>query len=321
MVNNKKCILCKKEKTNFNSEHIIPKTLGGSYTIHNLCEECNIHLSDTIESKIKGDLFDTLNGLYKIKSRHKKYRNLIKDGEIIESNTGIPLIFKINKNGEIYMAPLVKIEKYGNNRFHINITDASMSWEYVKPFIKKEFSKIDKTLSKDNEEILKKHFNNQEIKTNDGKEFFIKDGEDDVLRPEMKKLILKIAYEIATDYYGSKYLDDIIGEDINKVLLSKLSINGFEKKYNPLFYLMTENTISNMNKIKFNEGDDEWEVIHAIIFRIPENNIQKLDIYIFGIFSEIIITKNADLYNKKEGMLVFYKNKNTQAKKYKWVYP
>ena len=53
----KKCIICKKIKNDeeFNNEHIIPESIGGSLTIDNVCKECNTKLGDEIDSKIIND--------------------------------------------------------------------------------------------------------------------------------------------------------------------------------------------------------------------------------------------------------------------------
>ena len=49
----KKCIICKKIKEDgeFNKEHIIPESIGGSLTIENVCKECNSKLGEEIDSK------------------------------------------------------------------------------------------------------------------------------------------------------------------------------------------------------------------------------------------------------------------------------
>ena len=53
----KRCIICKKIKNSndFNKEHIIPESIGGSLTIDNVCKDCNSKLGKEIDSKITND--------------------------------------------------------------------------------------------------------------------------------------------------------------------------------------------------------------------------------------------------------------------------
>lgn len=70
----KKCIICKKIKEDgeFNKEHIIPESIGGSLTIENVCKECNSKLGEEIDSKIVNDFFIKGNSVGKqIKNKKK----------------------------------------------------------------------------------------------------------------------------------------------------------------------------------------------------------------------------------------------------------
>lgn len=44
------CIICRKERDSFNSEHVFPAAVGGACTITNVCVECNSHLGKFIDT-------------------------------------------------------------------------------------------------------------------------------------------------------------------------------------------------------------------------------------------------------------------------------
>ncbi|WP_225369345.1 HNH endonuclease [Methanobrevibacter arboriphilus] len=46
-------MLCEtsKEDREFNREHIVPKQLGGSLTMKNLCKDCNSKIDDELDKK------------------------------------------------------------------------------------------------------------------------------------------------------------------------------------------------------------------------------------------------------------------------------
>ena len=97
----KECIICKKlkEDVEFNKEHIIPESLGGSLTIDNVCKICNNKLGNEIDSKIindiliKGKIIE--NG---IKNKNNKEKVLF-EKLISNKNPHIKLTAKRRKNG------------------------------------------------------------------------------------------------------------------------------------------------------------------------------------------------------------------------------
>jgi hypothetical protein len=46
----KECIICRTLKSNFNEEHIFPKTIGGGFKIYSVCSDCNKSMGDKIDT-------------------------------------------------------------------------------------------------------------------------------------------------------------------------------------------------------------------------------------------------------------------------------
>ena len=98
----KKCIICNKIKDNkeFNKEHVIPESIGGSLTIENVCKKCNNKLGEEIDSKIindfliKGEIVGN-----KIRNKNNKEKVLF-EKLISNKNPQIKLKAKRGKNGE-----------------------------------------------------------------------------------------------------------------------------------------------------------------------------------------------------------------------------
>lgn len=98
----KKCIICEKIKNNeeFNKEHIIPESIGGSLTIENVCKACNSKLGKEIDSKIindfliKGEIVGN-----KIRSKKNKEKILF-ENLTSNKNPQVKLKAKKGKNGE-----------------------------------------------------------------------------------------------------------------------------------------------------------------------------------------------------------------------------
>ena len=53
----KRCIICRKERSSFSDEHVIPKALGGFYHVHSVCKSCNSHLGAKVDSKLVNHKF------------------------------------------------------------------------------------------------------------------------------------------------------------------------------------------------------------------------------------------------------------------------
>ena len=300
----KKCIICKKTKNNneFNKEHILPESIGGSLTIDNVCESCNSKLGEEIDSKIINDFL--IKGKIvgnKIKNKKNKEKVLF---EKLTSNKDpqIKLNAKRGKNGEF--------EKWESNTSLKSSEDKNMHTIYF------DSDKDKKTVLKEIEELFKHKYG--KTLTEEKKNEIMYKINNEHSHPEIvfnyrstidfKKLareFIKIAYETAHYILGEKYFDDEIGQDLRESLFDEnheiiekyadrgmklVSAPNFEKIFNQMNFLSDKN------------------LIHLIqIWGI--NNKLYLIINLFNIYINCIcITETANSYNFNEVVyfILFY---------------
>ncbi|MNJ86505.1 hypothetical protein D3C87_40050 [compost metagenome] len=79
----KQCIFCQKDFIEVSAEHVIPKSIGGQFTIHSVCKQCNSLLNKTIDEPFKNNkLIATYRRVYSTKGRGKNISDPFK-GEYI----------------------------------------------------------------------------------------------------------------------------------------------------------------------------------------------------------------------------------------------
>ena len=292
----KKCIICKKTKNNheFNKEHIIPESIGGSLTIDNVCKSCNSKLGEEIDSKIINDFL--IKGKIvgnKIKNKKNKEKVLF---EKLTSNKNpqIKLNAKRGKNGEF--------EKWESNTSLKSSEDKNMHTIYFdsdkdKKTVLKEIEglfehKYGKTLTEEKKNEILYKINNEhghpEIEFNYRSTINFK---------KLTREFIKIAYETAHYILGEKYFDDEIGQDLreslfdeNHELIEKYADRGMKLVSAPNF----EKIFNQMNFLS------DKNLIHLIqIWGI--NNKLYLIINLFNIYINCIcITETVNSYNFNE---------------------
>lgn len=308
----KTCIICKKNKNDdeFNKEHVLPESIGGSLTIDNVCKSCNSKLGNEIDSKIIND-FLIKGEIVGNKIRNKKNKEKVLFETLISNkNPQIKLNAKRRKNG--------KFEKWESNtslktssdnkNMHSIYFDSNKDIGNVLKDIEKLFKhKYGKILSdEEKKDILYKinnEYNHPEIEFNFTSTIDFK---------KLAREFIKIAYETAHYLLGEKYLDDKIGQNLreslfdkNHELLEKYAERGMELMFNPKFKDIFNklNNISNKN------------LIHLI--EISEiNNKLYLAINLFNMYINCIcITETMNLYNFNEVIyfILFYHENNEKT--------
>lgn len=301
----KKCIICKKIKNDneFNKEHIIPESIGGSLTIDNVCKTCNSKLGEEIDSKIINDFLikgHTVGN--EIRNKKNKEKVLI---EKLTSNENpqIKLEAKREENG--------KFKKWESNtslksssedkNIHNIYFDSSKDEKTVLNEIEKKFkNKYGKTLTDEEKEEILYKINNES--THPKIEF------NSTVTIDFKKLameFIKIAYETAHYILGEKYFDDKIGQELRKSLFNEN--HKLIEKY-------TERGSESISNSKFKDVFDklnnftEKNIIHFIQLSKYENKLY-IAINIFNTHMNCIcISETANLYDFNETIyfIVFY---------------
>lgn len=95
------CIICRTQKSNFNEEHIFPKTIGGGFKIYSVCYDCNKSMGDKIDTpfvNLKQILLFRHN--YGLQRGHRNIKNPLAGKHTTED--GATIIIKNKGDGFYY---------------------------------------------------------------------------------------------------------------------------------------------------------------------------------------------------------------------------
>jgi hypothetical protein len=293
----KRCIFCLKEKPKeeFSVEHVFPDAIGGTFTINNVCRECNSILGSQVDSKI------TDNWGIKAKRHIHKIKN--KDGNI-------PSPFVIGETEDGKKIECVFDKKTGEPKGlrlfpDINIVEDSEGNVQVTGSF--DINDKDKAVEMINKKLQRAGYDeiSEEKLLANMKEFH---EPPPVIKQQFKLDVerykfglIKIAYELACHWLGDSYLDDPISSVIRERVLDptfeedwfeKYPIQGTIQLYNP------KSPLFNYWK------DDETSHIGCLINSFDG----KLGCYI-RIFQDyealVCITENASNYPEFDNMGMF----------------
>ncbi|EDN67545.1 conserved hypothetical protein [Beggiatoa sp. PS] len=195
----KECIICRKLKSKFSDEHVIPDSLNGYYHIHTVCTDCNNHLGSAIDCTITNHkLAEFYRFIHKIKGKSGKIPNPFKNTNLTLKDDPKQKIRAIrNKEG--------MLEPY----FLYNLSEISPDGEFTLHFDKRNEGKIENYLKG----IAKKiGISLNEIKSSCILMPYkkITPKVDCKMEIDIKKFrmgLLKIAYEFAVDTIPAYYHD------------------------------------------------------------------------------------------------------------------
>ena len=206
----KTCIICRKEKEDFNDEHVIPESIQGYYHIYKVCVECNSKLGTNIDHKLTNHKFiEFQRHLLDIKGKSGKVPNPLKGIHIMKDDPGQNVILEVDNNGKFIPRLLPSIPDFRKeaitNSFTIQID-------------KKDEDKLEQIVSK----IIKRNgLDKSKIRST---KTYGKKGHPWVQATlvidthEFKAGILKIAYEFAVDIVP-EYFNDHQAKIISQILL------------------------------------------------------------------------------------------------------
>jgi hypothetical protein len=97
----KTCIICRKEKANFNDEHVIPDSIGGYYHIDKVCVDCNSLLGYKIDNKLTNHKFiEFQRHLLGISGKKGSIPNPLKGIHMFDSNPEQKVQLFLDKDGK-----------------------------------------------------------------------------------------------------------------------------------------------------------------------------------------------------------------------------
>lgn len=313
----KQCIICKqlKEENEFNKEHIIPESIGGSLTIKDVCKECNSKLGNTIDKEItkdfliKGELVTR-----RIENKNQKEKVLFPK-LINKTNSKIKLTAKRNlQTGKfVRYESNTALTESKPNYFTITYDSSKTEQENLKEITKLFKTKYNKTLNNQESEYILDSIKNKS-KPHEENEFIVNEKINFI---KLSKEFIKIGYETAYYILGNPYLNDPCGQTLLESLI---------KKDSPILSKYAErglNLIGNPECKKiFNDLEllTQKPLLHLIFIFRDKNKIY-IHINLFNTISNtILITENANLYNFNEPYFIalYYEKTDYPKKDNKW---
>ncbi len=108
----KECIICRKQKTYFPDEHVIPKAIGGYYRIDKVCVDCNNKMGHSIDYRITDHLFIKFQKfLLDVKTGKLPKSNPLNGTHTFVDNPNQEVQLKIDNNGQLVPYVLPKVPK------------------------------------------------------------------------------------------------------------------------------------------------------------------------------------------------------------------
>ncbi len=206
-----KCIICRKIRSNFTEEHVIPDAIGGRYVIHTVCKACNDRLGRKVDLLLTDHYFTKFFRLYQnLPGKSGKLPNPFDGTHSVKGESDTRVRLELNEDGHLtpFLIPKVEgpIEENGKQRISISID--SRNKESIDSIVKK----ICKRRGLDPNRI-----ESREIKPIESHPWILMEGSVDPTKYRIA--FLKMAYEFAaTELHG--YLKDPLGKRISKVLLN-----------------------------------------------------------------------------------------------------
>lgn len=242
----KKCIICYNKFTEAPPEHVIPKSIGGQYTIHSVCATCNTKMNKNIDEIFKNHkVIATYRFAFKVKGRGKNVPDPFRNE-------------KLTIDGEDYNIKLtedLKIETRLPPKFP-NIKDLQLNESFEVTLDGKDMNLLDEYLDKVAQKfkipkeniIIKKKEENYRKES----QVYIPDANNKILL-EFSKILYLTACDLlddafVKDSYAIKYAKMLERGEIDESL--KKEINPENSLTNEVFMQM----IPNLNNMQYSHA-------------------------------------------------------------------
>lgn len=204
----KKCIICRKSKSDFNDEHVIPDSLGGYYHIDSVCTECNGKLGEKVDTKLINHKFiEFQRHLLRLKGKKGHIPNPFAGDQKMADDVSQKVRMDLKDNRfEPYLIPNIKADNVLEDGFTV-VVDA----------------RDEDRIASITDKILKRHgIPKEKIKT----EKIIREKDKPTIHiqhkidiKDFKIGLLKIAYEYTVDVLPNFYKEQ------NAILISNILEN------------------------------------------------------------------------------------------------
>ncbi|KZX17728.1 hypothetical protein MBCUT_00220 [Methanobrevibacter cuticularis] len=322
----KKCILCEtdKEDNEFNKEHVIPKQLGGTLTIENLCKDCNSKLGNELDQDIaRNILYKTYKLGEKIKSNRRNFINPFPiftseedENRQIEMGHDEEGNLKITHNPQAKSTMELKGDKISGEIIKAEFSiDATIPEDERLNKIKELCEQEGCKLTPEDEEKIK----SRQLKTRsvNSKESFYMSEEVDLW--PIIQLYVRIAYEIAFYKLGDSYFDDPMKNKLKNYLESDdHDIENLDERHGIIVnYFPEENEVAEPIKhlADYKKHNDADRLLHFIlIFPMMIDGVKQINVLI-NLFNKrtfrVLISEDFDNYDIKSfNAILMFKNRS-----------
>ena len=238
----KKCIICYDEFTKAPPEHVIPKSIGGQYTIHSVCETCNPNMNKNIDEIFKNHkIIATYRFAFNVTGRGKNVPNPLKNEKLTLDDDEYNIKLTKDLKVEARLSPKfpdIKDLKVDES-FDVTLDGKDMK------LLDEYLNKVAKRLNIPKENITIK---NKVVKHREEGQVYIPDANNKILLE-----FSKILYQTACDLLDDDYVDDPTAKRYAKMLKKgeideslKAEINPEDNIVNEVFMHMVPN-LYNMN--------------------------------------------------------------------------
>lgn len=309
------CIICKENEITEKDgiEHVIPESMGGSYTVKTICQKCNSKMNKNIDSPLINEYFmNHILGFFKVKNKNKEYPK-IKFAETKAEGT----ITKLYCDEDCYYTHLQmpsKPKKEGNIlKFEEDIRTPIKQIIKTSDTFANRLTRDDEEgknykISEESKKKMNENWNQKVFIDHEG--MIEKRAELDI--DPYSKLLVKVAHETAYEFLGNNYLMNSEGEKIRLFLKnSEKPINQLLEEYNIIlsddfnpktFKNILESvhhhaTINTINMVKNGEIVENPKRVHPssgnFFHRIQLNNINNdfyIALHLFSLNNEWVYT-------------------------------
>lgn len=195
------CIFCKNEITesNLSVEHIIPRFLGGTYVLNNVCKKCNSEMGTDFEGELSNNpIIQFIQAFYLLKQRKSK-KPIVPHLGLKINNMNVDC----DNDGHIFFYSNPVITDDGDRKVNA-LVDKNMPQEKLDNMLDTKVSRLNK---KNNREDLGYEIISETQKLEYGEIEEIEWGLDSRV---IGQLFIKIAYEFASTALGQDYFNDKI---------------------------------------------------------------------------------------------------------------
>lgn len=206
------CAICKKEKSNFTKEHIIPYALGNRlFVINCVCKKCNSNLGDKIDAKISNSFMACIfREVNKLPGQSGKVPIGMPEGKLEDGRS------VIKKDGKYVPKTHVEIK---DETMNLSATSKDEALEILKGFYKKRGKEVPQRIK---DEILNKKEDIRKTKINFNFSFDIYDYAMETL---------KIAYETFIYYFDVNCLKDKRIDKLRDAIYRYIYNDEMNRKY------------------------------------------------------------------------------------------